>query len=214
MAGDLSESSEPIEEHEIYALPASPFHEDGLAEVIFQRRSVRSFAEESPALEVIADVLWASVGITVDGVSGATRAAPSAGATNPLVVYLVVNDLDALEAGVYRYRPDSHELTHTKAGSVGEALAGASLGQAALKKAPAVVVLAADYSRTTDRYGERGYRYVHMEAGHAAQNISLMLEARGLGGVVIGTFTDDRVQSVLAVQNHVPLLLLPFGYEL
>lgn len=212
-AGELSESGDSPAELAYHELPESPSVEDTLSEAIFQRRSVRSFQEASPPLEVIADVLWASVGLTIDGVSGATRAAPSAGATDPLTVYLVANQLDSLEAGVYRYCPELHELAQVKEGAVGEAFASASLGQTALRDAPAVLVIGADHSRTTRRYGERGHRYVYMEAGHAAQNASLLLVSRGLGSVVIGAFSDDDVQRVLGMDPYVPLLLLPFGYE-
>jgi len=53
------------------------------------------------------------------------------------------------------------------------------------------IVIAAVYERTTDRYGERGVQYVHMEAGHAAQNLYLEATALNLGMVSIGAFNDE-----------------------
>ena len=61
----------------------------------------------------------------------------------------------------------------------------------------AIIVIAADYSRTTGKYGERGIPYVHMEVGAAAQNIQLQAAARGLGAVFVGAFDDDQVCYVL-----------------
>jgi SagB-type dehydrogenase family enzyme len=71
-----------------------------------------------------------------------------------------------------------------------------------VREAPINIVIAAVYERTTNRYGERGIRYVHMEAGHVGQNLYLQAVARGLGMVVVGAFYDDQVQGLPAVANR------------
>ena len=78
--------------------------------------------------------------------------------------------------------------------------------------APAVLVITAVYERTMKKYGKRGRRYVHMDAGHAAENVYLQAEARGLGTVIMGAFDDERVQAVLGLpDDHQPLGLMPVG---
>jgi SagB-type dehydrogenase family enzyme len=75
-----------------------------------------------------------------------------------------------------------------------------------------VFVIAAEYARTEARYGDRAERYVHLEAGHAAQNLLLQAVALGLGAVPIGAFDDAAVQEVLGLPTEwVPLYLIPVG---
>jgi SagB-type dehydrogenase family enzyme len=90
----------------------------------------------------------------------------------------------------------------------------AGLEQEPLLEAPAVFVIAAVYERTAQKYGQaRTPRYVHMEAGHAAQNLLLQAVALGLGGVPIGAFHDDEVRSALSLPiDHRPIYLIPVGH--
>jgi SagB-type dehydrogenase family enzyme len=89
----------------------------------------------------------------------------------------------------------------------------AGLEQDALREAPAIIVIAAVYARTEDKYGLRAERYVRLEAGHAAQNILLQATALDLGAVPIGAFYDQKVQEVLALPlDHEPLYLIPVGH--
>lgn len=87
--------------------------------------------------------------------------------------------------------------------------------QSAVRKAPAVIVVTAVYERTEAKYGaQRSPRYVHLEAGHAAQNILLQAVALELGAVPIGAFLDDQVQAVLSLpSDHRPLYLIPVGHS-
>jgi SagB-type dehydrogenase family enzyme len=92
-------------------------------------------------------------------------------------------------------------------------LAGASLNQNFIADAPLVIVIAAEYQRTTKRYGERGIRYVHIEVGHVGQNIYLQAESLGLGTLAVGAFYDEEVARVLNLpEAHEPLYVMPVGY--
>jgi SagB-type dehydrogenase family enzyme len=77
-------------------------------------------------------------------------------------------------------------------------------------EAPATVVIAAYFPRTTRRYGDRGVRYVYMEVGFAAQNLHLQAESLNLGTVAIGAFDDAATKRILGIE-HDPLLLMPVG---
>ncbi len=192
-------------------LPEVQTGDEKLEELIYQRSSIRSYQDQPVTISKLAAILWSTVGVTVDGTTGPTRAAPSAGATDPLSVYLVAGMVDDLEAGLYRYLPQEHALEQVIDEDIRDRLSSAALGQEAISEAPVVVIIAADYQRTTSRYGERGQRYVHFEAGHAAQNATLMAMERDLGSVIIGAFDDGRVKSLLQLEHNDPLLLIPMG---
>ena len=79
-------------------------------EALYVRRSVRSFQDAALSLEDVGQMLWAACGINVDGVSGATRTAPSAGAGYSVELYLVAGSVKDLEPGIYHYIADTHAL--------------------------------------------------------------------------------------------------------
>ncbi|MCM2466533.1 SagB/ThcOx family dehydrogenase [Methanoculleus oceani] len=183
--------------------------EVSVEEALWERRSVRAYAEVPLTIADAGQVLWAAQGVTDDR---GYRTTPSAGGLYPLEVYLVAGGVMDLEPGVYHYRPGEHLLVRVGDGDRRAALQAAAVNQTAVGDAPATVVIAAVPDRTTAKYGERGMRYVFMEAGHAAENVYLQAEAIDLGTVVIGAFDDDEVREVLALpENTTPLYLMPVG---
>ena len=173
------------------------------------RRSKRKFSSHPLTISNLSQLLWAAQGITS---SSGFRTAPSAGALYPLEVYMVVGMVDKLYPAIYHYKPDDHALFLVKEGDFRAKLTRAALGQRAIQNAPAAIVIAAVYERTTGKYRQRGIQYVHMDAGHAAQNICLQATALGLGSVPIGAFQDGKVTEVMGLKkDQVPLYILPVG---
>ncbi len=184
-----------------------------LEHTIAGRRRRRTFTDRTLTLKEVGQVLWSAQGVT-DEARG-YRAAPSAGATYPLKIYIAAGDgaVEGLNAGVYLYDPEDHSLSQTLEGDVRRRLARAALGQGFVGDAPVSVVITADYDRTTGRYGERGIRYVHMEVGHAGGNIYLQCEALGLGTVAVGAFDDGGVEDVMGIpRGEDALYIMPVGY--
>lgn len=178
-------------------------------EALLKRRSDRDYADTSLKLAEISQLLWAAQGVTN---RMGFRTAPSAGALYPLEVYLVAGKVEELAAGVYKYQPLSHRLVRVAAGDRRADLAAAALGQSCIKNSPASIVFSAVYERVTRKYRDRGIRYVHMEAGHAAQNVYLQAVPLDIGTVVIGAFYDEKVQKVLGLPNdEEPLYIIPVG---
>jgi len=192
------------------ALPEPRYDSDiSVEEAILQRRSVRDYTDEALTLPELAQLLWAAQGLTR---SSGKRAAPSAGATYPLEIYAVTGNVEGIANGIYRYKPHQNELVKVVDGEQREALAQATLDQQFIAQAAVNLVITAIYERTTQRYGERGIRYVHMEAGHAAQNVCLQAVALKLGTVVVGAFHDDQICEILKLpDNEVPLYIIPVG---
>lgn len=186
-------------------------------EAILLRRSIRDYTGDPITIKELSMILWAAQGIT--NTQWRFRAAPSAGATYPLELYVVigsnsvlVNNNTFLEAGVYKYDVYRHSLRLVKKGDYRAELARAALDQSWVREAAVNIVICAVYERTTGRYGERGIRYVHMEVGHVGQNIYLMSTALGLGTVAVGAFFDNEVARIIGAQpNEHPLYIMPIG---
>jgi len=175
-----------------------------LEEAIAIRRSRRDFLPKPLSLEQISQLTWAAQG--QDAHSG-YRTAPSAGATYPLELFVVTSD------GLFQYLPAKHSLEKLTDQDLRAALASAAWGQEFIKSAPLTLVFATQFPRTTKRYGQRGVRYVYMEAGHAAQNVHLQAEALGLGSVAVGAFEDTSVSKVLSLPDYLePIYLVVVGY--
>lgn len=181
-----------------------------LEATIQQRRSVRQFSKQPLSLADAAQLLWAAQGVTArDG----GRAAASAGALYPLELYLVAVNVESLPAGLYHYRTKGHRLRHVGDGDLRKLLAAAALDQSCVRRAPAVLVIAAVYERVAKKYGQQARRYTDIEVGHAAQNVYLQAVARDLGTVIVGAFEDAEVQQVLGLPpDHAPLALMPVGH--
>lgn len=179
-----------------------------LEQALAQRRSVREFAVAPLALEELAQLAWAAQGAT----GGGHRTAPSAGALYPLELSVMVGNVAGLAPGIYRYEPDGHRLALVVKGDRRAQVAAAAFAQGWVAEAPAIFVIAAVARRTTAKYGKRGVRYVHMEAGHAGENLLLQATALGLGATVVGAFDDDKVKTVALLPDDASALsLIPVG---
>jgi len=175
-----------------------------LEQAIAVRRSRRYFLPKSLTLEQIGQLAWAAQG---QDEGSKYRTTPSAGATYPLELFVVS------EQGLSRYLPAKHSLEKLIDKDLRAVLASAAWGQEFVQAAPLTLVFAAEFSRTTGRYGKRGIRYVYMEAGHAAQNVHLQAKALGLGSVAVGAFDDAAVSKVLSLPRNIePLYMVAVGY--
>ena len=191
-----------------------------LEETILRRRAVRRYRREPLLLSQLSQILWSAQGITG---TREFRAAPSAGATYPLEIFVFVGKQgviaseakqapEELQAGIYHYEVDSHSLSLHTSGDLRPDLARAALDEEFIVKAPVDIVICALYHRTSYRYGSRGERYVHMEVGHVGENIHLQAVALGLATVEVGAFHDEEVRNVLGVDEQIkPLYIMPVG---
>ncbi|WP_406661628.1 SagB/ThcOx family dehydrogenase [Methanolobus sp. ZRKC3] len=193
------------------ALPSPEFTGGvSIEEALVMRRSERSYSDRQLSLEDVSQLLWAAQGVTS---SMGFRTAPSAGALYPLEIYLVAGNVRGLDPGVYRYVPEGHSLVLTAEGDRRKELSEVSLSQPQIKNAAADIVIAAEYSRTMIKYGDRGIRYAHIEVGFAAQNVYLQAIPLGIGTCAVGAFYDDDVADDIGLQSsEKPLLILPIGY--
>lgn len=203
-AGEQKNDLASLKVGESIDLPAPRLKGDmSLEEALFKRRSIRAFTPSPLSLTEISQLLWAAQGITEP--NRGLRTAPSAGATYPYEVYIANQD------GVFHYIPKGHRLEKIKDGDIRSELSSASFGQASVRDAGVVFLLSAIYERTA-RYGERAKMFVHIEAGHIAQNIHLQAVALNLGSVPIGAFNPDRVKEVSGIPEGEIVYVIPVGH--
>jgi SagB-type dehydrogenase family enzyme len=180
-----------------------------LEKALSLRRSTRSYADEPLSLAEISQLLWAAQGINHEK---GLRTAPSAGATYPLELFVMVNQAEGLSKGIYHYWHEGHKLELTDKREIEKELARAALSQSMISEAGIVIIFAAIFERTTKSYGERGIRYIHNEVGHVAQNIYLQAAALNLGTVAIGAYRDEALETLLNLgEDYHVLYLMPVG---
>ena len=177
-----------------------------LEETLDQRKSIRDYVSGPLTKEELSQMLWAAGGKNKWG----KITIPSAGARYPLIIYVVIGEVDGVKPGLYKYTSRNNVISLVKNGDLRDKLSANCFNQRWVREAPMSIVICADYQKTTSAYGERGKRYIAMEAGHAGQNIYLEVVALGLGTVAVGAFDDKDVKGLLGVSED-PLYIFPVG---
>ena len=113
----------------------------------------------------------------------------------------MVNNVDTLSQGIYHYNVRKHALELLKEGDFRKEITNAGLWQDMLGEANVTIVLSAVFERTQRKYKDRSLRYIHMEAGHIGQNISLQAVSLGLGSVCVGAFYDEQVNRLIGLDG-------------
>jgi SagB-type dehydrogenase family enzyme len=205
----LSFGQEPNNNYQTYRganmikLPKPDYQGMPVEEAIKKRRSIRSYSKTPLTLAQLSQLLFSAQGITGSSYGHDLRAAPSAGALFPIEVYVVINNVEDLSRGMYHYKIKEHALELLKEGDFRKEITQAGLGQDVLGEAQVTFILSAVFERTQSKYGNRGLRYIYMEAGHISQNISLQAVSLGLGSVSVAAFYDEQVNRLINADGTV-----------
>jgi len=173
-----------------------------LWQAINRRRSIRNYSHKPIKKDVLSQLLWASQGITKESMEFEFRTVPSAGALYPVETYLVIHNVEEIEAGIYHYGVRNNELERLKLGDFRDAVASAALDQDMAFSAASVFIWTAIFERSKWKYDQRAYRYIYLDAGHIAQNLALAAVSLGLGTCQIGALYDEEVNSLLDVDGE------------
>lgn len=183
--------------------------EISVEEALSRRRSIREYGEAGLSLSEVSQLLWSAYGVTSPE---GFRTAPSAMTLYPLEFYVSATHVDGLPPGFYQYVPSCHELKKCGDEPKRAGLYKASFEQTALARAPAILVITGIYERTKEKFGDSGPDYVHMDLGHAAENIHIQAVSLNLGTVVIAAFRRDDVKELLGLpEEETPLYMMPVG---
>ena len=176
------------------------------------RESRRAFGPRALTVAELGAVLWAAGGEKETHPGG--RVPPSAGACYPLDVYVSIRSggVEGISEGIYLYQPAASALKRIAEGDFSEEIADACHGQKFTAKAQAAVLLAAEFERTTYKYGSRGVRYVYMDAGHAGGNMYLAAEGLGLATCAVGALSDEALKAAFRLPKELTAVyLFPVG---
>jgi SagB-type dehydrogenase family enzyme len=175
-----------------------------LRDAIEERASIREYSEEYLSMEELSWLIWSTQGVKqVLGGSVTIRTVPSAGARHALDTYLLVNRVGSLEPGLYRYIAMSHQLALVnQEKEIAARIMDACLRQGTVVTSAVTFIWVANFYRMTWRYGERGMRYIYLDAGHVCQNLYLAAGSVGCGVCAIGAFEDDKVNIILNLEGE------------
>lgn len=163
------------------------------------RASVRDYLKQPMNLLELSFLLWCTQGVKmVLGDKATKRTVPSAGARHAFETYLLINNVEGLAPGLYRFLAVEHKLLPVAAAKdCKERILQACLGQRFIGESAVVFFWSAAAYRMTWRYGERGYRYLHIDAGHVGQNLYLAAQAIGYGTCAFAAFDDECLNEAL-----------------
>lgn len=183
--------------------------EEGITSAINLRKSIRSYRETALSISELSYLLWCTQGIKEIVSDIATkRTVPSAGARHALETALLVNRVEGLEPGLYRYLSIEHQLGMLKKDDhIGDEIVKASFGQDFIKSSAITFIWIAVIYRMKWRYGERAYRYIFLDAGHVAQNLYLSAESIRCGVCAIAAFSDDEMNRILNIDGKEQLVI-------
>jgi SagB-type dehydrogenase family enzyme len=183
------------EDAELIVLPAPAdiqLPDSSLRAMIEQRKTVRAYSDQALTLEELAWLLWSTQGVKAKTDRPVlSRTVPSAGARHPFETYLLVNKVESMQPGLYRYISTRHALlTVNTRGDIAEKIAHGCLDQKHVLRSAVTFLWDAVAARTVWRYDQRAYRYMHLDAGHVCQNLYLAAESIGCGVCAIAAFND------------------------
>jgi SagB-type dehydrogenase family enzyme len=208
----------PYEGYDEVALPDAMASLDApLRDAITNRVTARDIAPAPMSLAQLGTVLHAAYGVTRRNDAGEYprpfRVVPSGGALYPLELYLHTSHVDGLTAGLHHFDPHARALRLLQRGDRAQQIGDALVQPQLASSLSALVFVTAVFERSVFKYGNRGYRFVLLEAGHVAQNINLVSTALGFGCINIGGFFDRDVDRLLGLDGvcHSTIYLVGIG---
>jgi SagB-type dehydrogenase family enzyme len=168
-------------------------------------------------LEFLANLLHHSYGVTREnadnGFPRPFRIVPSAGALYPLEIFFHSSKVQGLQDGIYHYHPARNCLRQLSPRNESKNIAERLIQPEIALEASVIIFITAIFERSVFKYGDRGYRFVLLEAGHVAQNMNLVGNALGLGCVNLGGFFDREIDDFLGLDGvtHSTLYLIAIG---
>ncbi|HET7627103.1 MAG TPA: SagB family peptide dehydrogenase [Bacillales bacterium] len=181
--------------------------ENEISRTVLNRKTSKTIIKGSRVnLDTLGTFLKWSAGVTEDG----RRMYPSAGALYPNDIFVVIKQVDKVRSGLYRYVASEHALTWiNEHNEIENAFVQTDID------CNFCLIIAADLQYAGKHYGERGYRFCLLEAGHIVQNMMLVAQAQELAIAPVGGFKDDEINVKMIPERFLAVYLVPVGrYDL
>jgi SagB-type dehydrogenase family enzyme len=190
--------------------------DDTFVKLLKSRISEREYGSDPLNVEALKEILWAAYGIKGSTISGEfSRNVPSAGGVYPLRFLIMPLYVTGLSLNIYEYLPYDHEFYQLHDVVVPKSLKNwFRTRHIDFRSVATIIFIVGNLHRMHARYGDRGYRYILIEAGHCGQNICLSCASLNLKHVTIGGFDDQLVHEGLHLtENEVPLYCVVIGKQ-
>ncbi len=175
--------------------------EDEFIALIKKRRTVRNYSGKPVSFEIFSNILFSAYGITYKDSVRELKASPSAGARYPIAIYTAVFDVEGLKTGIYMYDEKENTVSLLSEGDYREELYRICLEQDHILKTSFMPIMVARSLKTTYRYGDRGFRYIYMDAAYISENIYIAGAHYGVGTCAIGAFSDKAFNEFLSLDG-------------
>ncbi len=189
-----------------------------LKQAIESRKTIRKYEDIPLTTEELSYLLWCTQGVKRVILNAATlRNVPSAGARHAFETYLYIRKVDGIKPGLYRYLAIEHKLMPVNLDpGVSEKFTISCRNQKFINDNAVTFVWSTSVYRMKWRYGERGYRYIHLDAGHVCQNLYLLAEAIECGACAMAAFDDDKINELLGLdgENNFVVYLASVGKKI
>ena len=191
----------------VYRLPEPDLFKDtniNFLEMVELRASLRFYTDEPITMDELSFLLWCSQGVKMALPDGGTmRNVPSAGARHAFETYLLVDNVEGIPKGLYRFLALGHALLPVRLGDdvIGDVLPAFYQSEMVAKSA-VTFIWCADFKRMAHKFGNRAARYIFLDAGHACQNLYLAAHAKKIGTCAVGKFDDEKLNAVLGLDGE------------
>ncbi len=190
-------------ETEKIELPRSwKLKEARIVPLLQNRRSRRKYEQKEIDLEDLAFMLWASQGITAKSGCYTFRTAPSGGALYPVETYLSIHRVKGVKPGLYHFDVESFCLDVLTEKDISSRVTAACLDQKFMAQSAVTFIWSAVVRRCMSKYGNRGMRYIFLDAGHICQNLLIAAEATGNAACPVAAFYDDDLNDILGINSN------------
>lgn len=178
-------------------LPGELLPGDDIVATILRRRSIRDWEPRGMTLQQFSSLLYSSFGARHR--DGAEWLDPSVEDNHALRLYVVVNQVEGVEPGIYYYRRRDHALSRIRGGSFRGTIRATALMQEFVGSSGAVFIMTIDRDRMIHPDADRGYRYATLDAGMLGGRIYLQATSLELGCTGVGAFFDDEASELIEV---------------
>ncbi len=182
--------------------------------ILLSRKSTRTFAQDGIGLQELSKLLTLSFGLRgIDFLGMSLRTYASAGGRYPIEVYPVILRSDDIELGIYHYNVIENSLELIKTGDYNNQMHEFYKNQPFVSNAPCIIFFSMVFERSMEKYGERGYRFILLDAGHMSQNLYLTAEYLDLGVVALGAGmnSDDEIDNLIGLVHKVENVFYGFA---